>query len=458
MHQKRHGFTLIELLVVIAIIAVLIALLLPAVQKVREAAARTHCANNMKQLGVAVHAFHQIHKTMPTYNGIFPPAGTAPGTLQANATKQVYGSWFVHLMPYVEQNGIYSMIAQDVGMHSNTAGNVTYSGGTILVPGVPGKSAVYDYSGSVLIPAIPATYDAYNLAYADWLANGSKTWVATTTKNGYVIYTVPPPPTKTPDPGTGVAAYWSPPPVLVTPAVAATPPVYDAGGPPVNGTVGIWRPEIRTATYPLLQCPSDPSAVGTGEGVNGRVYVKAGRNWGLTNYLANWNAFTTADSTHGFTAAPRTVLSITDGTSNTVLFGEGYAWCEDRGRTALLAWHINSPISSSYNYGGVHNFGLTFSLGNNQIDPGTGTPVPVANANGYPNPTPMLNFTFQVRPKTTNVATAEGCNVLTAQTGHDAMNVVLADGSVRSVAGGILTDTWYRLMQPQDGEPLGGDW
>jgi prepilin-type N-terminal cleavage/methylation domain-containing protein len=93
MFVSRRGFTLIELLVVIAIIAVLIALLLPAVQQAREAARRTQCKNNLKQMGLALHNYHDTHNA-------FPPGGVG------NAN----GNWIVQILPFLEQGTIYNRL------------------------------------------------------------------------------------------------------------------------------------------------------------------------------------------------------------------------------------------------------------------------------------------------------------------------------------------------------------
>ncbi len=92
----RAGFTLMELLVVIAIIGVLVALLLPAVQKVREAAARVECVNNLKQIGLAAHSYHGVHKAFP-----------AGQTFSKTSRTYNYMSWMARLLPYIEQEPLW---------------------------------------------------------------------------------------------------------------------------------------------------------------------------------------------------------------------------------------------------------------------------------------------------------------------------------------------------------------
>ena len=99
----RRGFTLIELLVVIAIIAILIALLLPAVQQAREAARRTQCKNNLKQLGLALHNYHDNF-------GRFCPSRGGPND---GANRNGDQTGFVRLLPYMDQDAIYRQIRQD---------------------------------------------------------------------------------------------------------------------------------------------------------------------------------------------------------------------------------------------------------------------------------------------------------------------------------------------------------
>jgi prepilin-type N-terminal cleavage/methylation domain-containing protein len=459
--RSRRGFTLIELLVVIAIIAILIGLLLPAIQGVRESANRAKCQSNLRQLGLAVHTYHDAWRRFPTYNGIAVPVNGS--VLQAANTKEVFGSWFVHLLPYVEQEPFARILRDEVTRFTNRGSTVTVPGGPIVTPEIPEVYA----PGSVQIPAIPATYNDWE-SKKQWDAGdpGRRELRASTGGHGYTIWTwqtvgaraaawVP---AKYADPGTGIAARWDPPRQLITPK---QPAVYGPPGPPVNGYVGVFKPEHRATIFPILRCPTDPSVGSDPQAGDGLVYATAVRPWASTNYLANWNLLTTGDANLGFTAPPSRLQNVKDGMSNTILFAEGYAWCEGRGRTALIAWHTGN---GGDNFGGVHNFGLTYALQDHQIQVAGQDPVSLRNPNGFPNPSlnPPVNVLFQIKPLPLKPGSCpsgrECCSSLTVQTGHSALNIVLGDGSVRTVSRDISPETWYRAMQPRDGGVLGSDW
>src|SRR3982750_3277730 len=109
-HSRKAGFTLIELLVVIAIIAILMGLLLPAVQKVREAASRMKCSNNLKQIGLALHNHHDSYGYFP--DGVHRNQGPAlPSTnnyaLTENPIRRF--NWTIAILPYIEQDNLEKM-------------------------------------------------------------------------------------------------------------------------------------------------------------------------------------------------------------------------------------------------------------------------------------------------------------------------------------------------------------
>jgi len=157
-NEQRRGFTLIELLVTIAIIGVLIALLLPAVQAAREAARRTHCINNLKQIGLATHTYHDAV-------GSFPMGYAAAGRFVDGATDTARGwGWASMILPQVEQGPLFNAI--NFALPVEVPANSTVAASVLaphLCPSDPGPRrpfAVVDASGNALATVAPSSYAA----------------------------------------------------------------------------------------------------------------------------------------------------------------------------------------------------------------------------------------------------------------------------------------------------------
>jgi prepilin-type N-terminal cleavage/methylation domain-containing protein len=332
LRNRRPAFTLVELLVVIAIIAVLIGLLLPAVQQVREASHRAKCQNNLHQLILAVHNFHDTNGTMPPYFGVYP---------ENNPTSPFYGGWFVYLLPYVEQDNLYQKLYNDF-MQSGANQTVT----------TPGVISGYT-TQTVTVPATPP--GVYN---------------------GYV--------------------YGGTPGYTYTIQV----PIYSVQ--PTSTAHGIWIDGVHQATYKILACPSDPSLT-----PDGLVY---GGYWGGSSYSANWNVL--AGGNNGPNGSTHKFADITDGTSQTVLFGEVYQTCDRLSRIALYSWWY-------------HDFGINWY---GQSD----------------------TYMFQIRPKMGICPTC--CDNWRGQTGHSVYEVAMVDGSVKAISPRISNnENWTTLDETMTG-------
>lgn len=161
--RRGRGFTLIELLVVIAIIAILIGLLLPAIQKVREAAARMQCSNNLKQIGLAVQNFNGTYDVLPMAEGVGLNQGLTNPYGQGYSPTGTAGTIFFYLLPYLEQNNVYNI----AGGYSKNVGSTVIK--EFLCPSDPVVINANSYGGCGVMQSVNIQRDGF--ASCNYAAN-----------------------------------------------------------------------------------------------------------------------------------------------------------------------------------------------------------------------------------------------------------------------------------------------